>query len=234
MRKLFTSFFALVFSVSSAYAGGTLTLMGVGPGTNAFGPRLIYNGTQTNAANANTLSATVDIGSAATGRLVVVTIGCRTFLNAAISSGTINGGAAIVRSTAGVGSNAIRSYAIILAAVVNSGTTASVSISANNQLQGCVFGSYSLYDLNSSTAFNSCGATDSCSVTTQSGGFAIAVGGSYESTCSMAPNQDFSVVLGGSFGTGCGGSAPTSGANSTWTTTFGSGISRSISVASWR
>lgn len=234
MRKFLTALFALAFSVSSAFAGGTISLMGIGPAANIVLPSIVYNGTASVTTASTTNSTTVNTGTAATGRLVVVAVGCRAVLNGSISSGTINGGAALVRATAGAGSNAPRSASAILAAVVASGTTVSVSVSGAQNFQGCVFASYSLYDLNSSSAVNSCGSTTSCAVTTSAGGFAIGVGGTYQGTCSMSPAQDYSVVLGGSFGTACGGEETTTGSNSTWTATFSDGTSRSVTAASWR
>lgn len=181
MRKFFTSLFALAFSVSSAYAGGTLTLMGVGNTNVAKKPSVVFTQNLTSTSGTTSHSFSANIGTPAPGRLVVVAV---QLLNTTLSSPTIGGVSATIYAQAGASVG-------IFGAVVPSGTTATVTFNTSGTA-GNFGGVWAIYDLNSPTPIdiksNSTLGNSTLAMTTQSDGVLIASAVGFRSgglTCTL-------------------------------------------------
>lgn len=113
-------------------------------------PTYTYNAFVADTVDRTTYTFTaVDIGTASSTRLVVVTVQGRgnPLANRTISSATIGGvSATLVSNQSGGNPSAI------ISAVVTTGTTADVVITWSAGMSICIIGSYSLYDLASNTA----------------------------------------------------------------------------------
>lgn len=99
--------------------------------------------------------STQSIGTAATGRIIVVTVG-NISLSAArtISSLTIGGNSAssVISVSDGPGTDSGYSHAAIYALQVDSGTTADIIVTLSGTALRCAIGVFAIYDANSATA----------------------------------------------------------------------------------
>lgn len=119
-------------------------------------PFYTYNTTVSSTTNSTSYTfSSVNIGTAASNRLVVIVVLGRPTVVASriINSATIGGVSATLVSNESSGNPAA-----IISAVITSGTTADVVINWNSSMDNCVISSYSLYDLNSTTAASSVAA----------------------------------------------------------------------------
>lgn len=111
-------------------------------------PSFTYNGSANDSTDLTTYSFTsVSIGTAATNRLVFVTVTSVASGNRLISSATIGGiSATVIESTPNAGASTK-----IIYAVVPTGTTATISITFDSTVLRCGVGSYSIYNLKSTS-----------------------------------------------------------------------------------
>lgn len=222
MRNFLSVFFALALSVSSAFAGGTISLMGIGPGQSVAPPIVYqYNGGFQNCTSgvSSCTYTNAPIGAAGNRTIVVVISRC----TRATSSVTVGGAAATLIQR---GSNTeLWRYSL------NTGTTATVVFNTGGGTCGPSIGTYSLYDLNSAVPIASNVATGTTSPTvslaSQAGGVVIAatytskVGSYAAGTCAPTGTQNYAAQYApANFFEGGGCSDQSAGATENLTLTF--------------
>jgi hypothetical protein len=185
MRKIITSLFALAFSVSSALAGGTLTLMGIGAGQAVSLPSAEFVASAQNTTNATTHTFTdLAIGAADATRYVYIAVH---MIGAAPSSVTIGGSAGtLVACQAGSSARVCFYYRAIA-----SGTTATVVVTHAANINNVGVASWRVINLNSPTptASNfSASSPASYSVTPSTGGVIIGGSSAYISSSTVITN----------------------------------------------
>jgi hypothetical protein len=116
------------------------------------------------------------IGTAVAGRVVAVGITAESTggNSIAVSSGTIGGNPASVTAT----TNTKNGAAGIIALVVGSGTTATITVTFSNAVNGCAIHVYALYGASSATAYDTDTMTSQAATTINipAGGVALGIG----------------------------------------------------------
>lgn len=171
MRNFLSVIFALAFSVSSAFAGGTLTTMGIGSAGASLPPiTSTYVGGLTCAVAASCTYSNAPIGTASASRIVVV--GITNTANRPLTSLTIGGisATAVIAPSASVG---------LYQANVPTGTTANIvySYSGGTALASIVAWTFDNYQSATAISSNSnvtLSATVPLSSSSQPGGLVIA------------------------------------------------------------
>lgn len=186
MRKFLTALFALAFSVSSAYAGGTLSLMGIGSASSAPPPptaSFVASAQDTTNTTVHTFT-NLSIGAADSTRYVYIAVH---MIGAAPTSVTIGGTAGtLVACQAGSTARVCFYYRAI-----PTGTTATVVVTHAANINNVGVASWRVINLNSPTptASNFSASTPaSYSVTPSAGGVIIAGSTAYISSSTVITN----------------------------------------------
>jgi hypothetical protein len=202
-------------------------------------PTITYNATANSGVDLTTYTFTgVGIGTAATNRLVYIAV---TFTAAAarrISSATIGGISATIVDFAAQGNGTFFIYAN-----VPTGTTATVAITFDAVCLRCLIGSYSIFDLKSTTPLTTAFATTwssgsiSASVNVPADGIIIAGVNNSTNTNAISwtnVTSRYSAVLDAAFISAGASTQVTTGGSVTVTATATSAASGRIGVYVWR